>query len=161
MFLIYNLTKAKLKYENAINDMKELIITWQGLLFEAVTFLIFTYLLNLFLFKPIRAILKKRQENIDAHNEKQKYFEESAAKLNEDVRKEKLDLKIEINKIKETYRKEAMIKTAKIISSAKKDASSKFSRIVEDFDKEKTSIINYYKSKSEELADLIYKKILE
>ena len=69
--------------------MTELIITWQGLLFEAAAFLIFTYLLNLFLFKPVRDILKKRNEIIGSNNESQKNFESLTDKLNRDEEQEK------------------------------------------------------------------------
>ena len=141
--------------------MAELIITWQGLLFEVAAFLIFTYLLNLFLLKPIGTLLKKRGEIVSASNENQKYFEELLEKLNEETESVKNNLKIEINKIKETSRKEGLSEAAVIISSAKKNASIKFNDIIKDFSGEKNSIINYYKSESEELANLIYRKILE
>lgn len=141
--------------------MTELIITWQGLLFEAAAFLIFTYLLNLFLFKPIRDLLKKRGEIVRASNESQKYFEELIEKINEEVEFEKNNLKIEINKIKETSRKEGLAEAAEIVLYAKKNASLKLDNIIKGFSDEKNSIMNYYKSKSEDLANLIYKKILE
>jgi ATP synthase B/B'' CF(0). len=73
--------------------MTELIITWQGLLFEAAAFLIFTYLLNLFLFKPIRDILKKRNEIIGSGKENQKYFEDLTDRLKRDAEEEKKKLK--------------------------------------------------------------------
>ena len=141
--------------------MTELIITWQGLLFEAAAFLIFTYLLNLFLFKPVRDILKKRNEIIGLSNENQKNFEELTNILNQDAEKEKRELKTEVNKIKEAYRKDGLREAYLIISSAKKGASGRLDAIIKDFDEEKKSIIDYYKSKSEELANLICKKILE
>ena len=141
--------------------MTELIITWQGLLFEAAAFLIFTYLLNLFLFKPIRDILKKRNEIIGSSNENQKYFEDLTDRLKRDAEEEKKKLKTEINKIKETCRKEGLVEADLIISSAKKDASLKLNGIIKDFDEEKKAIIDYYKSISKELANSIYKKILE
>ncbi len=141
--------------------MTELIITWQGLLFEAAAFLIFTYLLNLFLFKPVRDILKKRKEIIGSNNENQKNFESLTDKLNRDEEQEKNKLKIEVNKIKETYRKDGSAEAVLIISSAKNDASLKLDGIIKDFSEEKKSIIDYYESMSEELANLICKKILE
>ena len=141
--------------------MTELIITWQGLLFETAAFLIFTYLLNLFLFKPIRDVLKKRNEIIGSSKENQKYFEELTDRLKRDAEEEKKKLKTEINKIKETCRKDGLAEAGLIISSAKKDASLKLNGIIKDFDEEKKAIIDYYKSRSKELANSIYKKILE
>jgi F-type H+-transporting ATPase subunit b len=141
--------------------MSELIITWQGLLFEAASFLIFTYLLNLFLFKPIRDILKKRNEIIGSSNENQKNFENLADKLKQDAEQEKKKLKIEVNKIKETYRKDGLAEALLIISSAKKDAFLKLDNVIKDFGEEKKTITDYYKSRTEELANLICKKILD
>ena len=141
--------------------MTELLINWQGLLFEAVSFLIFTFLLNIFLFKPISVILKKRSEIVGSNNENQKHFEVLINKLDEDSEREKKKLKIEVNKIKESYRKEGLDEAAVLVSSAKTDASVKFDNIIKDFGEEKKSMIDFYKSKSEELANSIYKKILE
>ena len=141
--------------------MSELIITWQGLLFEAAAFLIFSYLLNLFLFKPLRNILKKRNEIINSNYENQKELEDLTNKLNQDSETEKRKLKLEINRIKEAYRKDGLDEASLIISSAKKNASLKLDDMIKDFEERKKTIKDYYESKSNELANLISKKILE
>ena len=141
--------------------MSELIITWQGLLFEAAAFLIFSYLLNLFLFKPVRNILKKRSEIINSNYENQKELEDLTNKLNQDSETEKKKLKLEINRIKEAYRKDGLNEASFIISSAKKNASLKLDDMIKDFEERQKTIKDYYESKSNELANLISKKILE
>ncbi len=141
--------------------MSELIITWQGLLFEAAAFLIFSYLLNLFLFKPLRNILKKRNEIINSNYENQKELEDLTNKLNQDSETEKRKLKLEINRIKEAYRKDGLDEASLIISSAKKNASLKLDDMIKDFEERKKTVKDYYESKSNELANLISKKILE
>ena len=141
--------------------MTELIITWQGLLFEAAAFLIFTYLLNLFLFRPLRAILKKREEIIGLNEDKQNNLEKLAEALNEEAGNERKNLRFEINEIKERFRKEAQTEANNLLSGTKINAAAKFESAIEEFNEEKTAVLSSIKEKSEELSILIFKKIIE
>ncbi|MDA8052653.1 MAG: ATP synthase F0 subunit B [Deltaproteobacteria bacterium] len=141
--------------------MTELIITWQGLLFEAAAFLIFTYFLNLFLFRPLRAILKKREEIIGLNEDKQNNLEKLAEALNEEAGNERKNLRFEINEIKERFRKEAQTGANNLLSDTKINAAAKFESAIEEFNEEKTAVLSSIKEKSEELSILIFKKIIE
>ncbi len=141
--------------------MTELIITWQGLLFEAAAFLIFTYLLNLFLFRPLRAILKKREEIIGLNEDKQNNLEKLAEALNFEAGNERKNLRFEINEIKERFRKEAQTVANNLLSDTKINAAAKFESAIEEFNEEKTAVLSSIKEKSEELSILIFKKIIE
>ena len=140
--------------------MSELVITWQGLLFEAAAFLIFTYLLNLFLFKPIRKILKERETILSTHKDGKENFEDLTKKLYESAEQEKNKLKIELNGIRESYKKEGLAEAHRIIAEARKKASENLTEALKNFDKEKNDLIKDYMLKSEEIADLISKKII-
>ena len=140
--------------------MPELVITWQGLLFEAVSFLIFTYLLNLFLFKPIRKILKERESILSSHKGNKENFEDLTKKLYESAEQEKNKLKIEVNGIRESYKKEGLAEARRIIAEAGKKASENLAVALKNFDKEKNDLTKDYMLKSEEIADLIFKKIM-
>ncbi len=141
--------------------MTELIITWQGLLFEAAAFLIFTYLLNLFLFRPLRAILKKREEIIGLNEDKQNNLEKLAEALNFEAGNERKNLRFEINEIKERFRKEAQTVANNLLSDTKINAAAKLESAIEEFNEEKTAVLSSIKEKSEELSILIFKKIIE
>ena len=141
--------------------MTELIITWQGLLFEAAAFLIFTYFLNLFLFRPVRAILKKREEIIGSNEVRQNNLEKLAETLNFEAGNERKNLRFEINGIKERFRKEAQAEANKILSDTKTNAAVKLKDAIEEFNEEKIAILHSIKEKSEELSILIFKKIIE
>ncbi|MDA8272426.1 MAG: ATP synthase F0 subunit B [Deltaproteobacteria bacterium] len=141
--------------------MTELIITWQGLLFEAAAFLIFTYLLNLFLFRPLRAILKKREEIIGLNEDKQNNLEKLAEALNFEAGNERKNLRFEINEIKERFRKEAQTVANNLLSDAKINAAAKAGSAIEEFNEEKTAVLSSIKEKSEEVSILIFKKIIE
>ncbi|MCL4533427.1 MAG: ATP synthase F0 subunit B [Deltaproteobacteria bacterium] len=140
--------------------MSELVITWQGLLFEAASFLIFTYLLNLFLFKPIRKILKERESILSSHKVNKENFEDLTKKLYESAEQEKNKLKIEINGIRESYKKEGLAEAHRVVDEARKKASKNLAEALKNFDKEKNDLIKDYMLKSEEIADLISKKII-
>ncbi len=140
--------------------MSELVITWQGLLFEAAAFLIFTYLLNLFLFKPIRKILKERESILSSHKGNKENFEDLTKKLYESAGQEKNKLKIEVNSIRESYKKEGLAEAHIIIAEVRKKAAENLDEAVKNFDKEKKDLIKDYMLKSEEIADLICKKII-
>ena len=141
--------------------MDELVITWNGLLFEAVSFLIFTYLLNLCLFKPIKKILKERKDIENCGNENRKYFEDLTNKLYENAEHEKKKLKIEINKIKKDYGNEASNEAHRIVLYAKNEGILMSDNMIKKFGKEKNAIMEDYKSSVGEMANLIYKKILD
>ncbi len=141
--------------------MTELIITWQGLLFEAAAFLIFSYLLNLLLFRPLRAILKKREEIIGLNEDKQNNLEKLAEALNFEAGNERKNLRFEINEIKERFRKEAQTGANNLLSDTKINAAAKFESAIEEFNEEKTAVLSSIKEKSEELSILIFKKIIE
>lgn len=141
--------------------MTELIITWQGLLFEAVSFLIFTYLLNLFLFRPVRAILKKRDEVIGSNADKQKDFEKLAEALNFEAEKEKQNLKFALKEMKETLHKEVQAEANNILSDAKIRAADNFNKAMGEFNRAKISITGSLKESARDLSVLISRKIIE
>ncbi len=142
--------------------MTELIITWQGLLFEAVSFLIFTYLLNLFLFRPIVVILKKRDEAIGSNADRQNYLEKETKTLNEEAEQESRNLKLEIKKIKEALHEKAQAEFRNIVSTAKIKATAKFNKSMEEFyNTEKDFIIDALRGVSADLSISISKKIIE
>ena len=141
--------------------MKELIITWQGLLFEAIAFLVFTYLLNLFLFKPIKNLLKERMDIIGGYNENGRKLEILRDEIAKEALQEKANLKSEINKIKEGRREESASEAAAIIAAAKIEASKMYGEIIKSFDEEKKYVTDYYSSRTAEIAALIRKKMLD
>ncbi|MHB1664150.1 MAG: ATP synthase F0 subunit B [bacterium] len=140
--------------------MQQLIITWQGLLFEAVAFLIFTYLINLFLFKPIRNIIKKRQELLNSNIGKQKDYESSVENILKNIEDEKKEYKLFLNKLREDYHKTAVNAANEILDSAKKEAMQKFDEKISEIKKSKESILESIKSESASISKLIANKII-
>jgi F-type H+-transporting ATPase subunit b len=141
--------------------MNELVITWQGLLFEAVAFLLFTYLINIFLFKPARAIIKKRQELLDSNIDKQKDYEASVENILKNIEDEKKEYKIFLNQIREDYHKAATDIANKMLETAKTEAIETFDKKIEEIKKSRDSIYDYIKAESPELSKLIVNKIID
>ncbi|MHB1646780.1 MAG: hypothetical protein EVG15_00895 [Candidatus Acididesulfobacter diazotrophicus] len=140
--------------------MQQLIITWQGLLFEAVAFLVFTYLINLFLFKPIRNIIKKRQELLNSNIGKQKDYESSVEDILKNIEDEKKEYKLFLNKLREDYHKTAVKAANEILDSTKKEAMQKFDEKINEIEKSKESILDSIKSESASISKLIANKII-
>ena len=140
--------------------MQQLIITWQGLLFEAVAFLVFTYLINLFLFKPIRNIIKKRQELLNSNIGKQKDYESSVEDILKNIEDEKKEYKLFLNKLREDYHKTAVKTANEILDSTKKEAMQKFDEKINEIEKSKESILDSIKSESASISKLIANKII-
>lgn len=140
--------------------MQQLIITWQGLLFEAVAFLVFTYLINLFLFKPIRNIIKKRQELLNSNIGKQKDYESSVENILKNIEDEKKEYKLFLNKLREDYHKTSVQAANEILDSTKKEAIQKFDEKINEIEKSKESILESIKSESASISKLIANKII-
>lgn len=140
--------------------MTELIITWQGLLFEAVSFLIFTYLLNLFLFRPIRAILKKRETVIVSKEDKQKDLERLIDAFGEKAEQTRQNLKLELNELKEKFRMESQAEANKIMFDAKNRAVANFDKTLNEFKSEKIHLTDSLNETTGYLSVLISKKII-
>jgi F-type H+-transporting ATPase subunit b len=141
--------------------MKELVITWQGLLFEAAAFLIFTYLINIFLFKPIKAIIKKRQEMLDSNIGKQKDYETSVENILNSIEDEKKEYKLFLNQIREDYHKDATNIANEMLEAAKKEAVETFDKKIEEIKKSRDSIYDSIKSESSAISKLIVNKIID
>ncbi len=141
--------------------MKELVITWQGLLFEAAAFLIFTYLINIFLFKPIKDIIKKRREMLDSNIDKQKNYETSVEKILKNIEDEKKEYKLFLNQIREDYHKDATNIANKMLEAAKKEAAEIFDKKIEDIKKSRGSIYDSIKTESSAISKLIVNKIID
>lgn len=140
--------------------MKELIITWQGLLFEAISFLIFTYLINLFLFKPIRMIIKKREGILSSNAGKQKNYEKLYEEAVNAIEKEKQNFKQSLNQIREDYYKEARQKAGEILGSAKQDAVSRFNLALKEIQQAELPLLDSIKAESKAISNLIAQKII-
>ncbi|MCL4542569.1 MAG: hypothetical protein M1458_02330 [Deltaproteobacteria bacterium] len=130
-------------------------------MFEAASFLIFTYLLNLLLFKPMRVILKKREEVIGLNEDKRKDLEKLAGELSEKAGNERENLRFEINEIKERFHKEAQAEADNILSDAKIKAVDNFNKVMEEFNGVKISAAGSLKETAQYLSVLISKKIME
>ena len=140
--------------------MQQLIITWQGLLFEAVAFLVFTYLINIFLFKPIRNIIKKRQELLNSNIGKQRDCESSVENIIKNIEDEKKEYKLFLNKLREDYHKMAVKTANEILESTKKEAIQKFDEKINEIKKSKELILESIKSESASISKLIANKII-
>ena len=126
----------------------------------AVSFLIFIYLLNLTLYKPVGKIIEARKSFIDGDYTKAKGSTESANNLLEDYKKEIKQARQEAqNIINETIAKEQKVKEENI------------SRLLDTLNKEKDQALKQIRLEKEEamkklqsqiksLVDLITNKVL-
>jgi F-type H+-transporting ATPase subunit b len=141
--------------------MKELVITWQGLLFEAAAFLIFTYLINIFLFKPVRDIIKKRRDMLDSNIGKQKDYETSVENILKNIEDEKKEYKLFLNKIREDFHKSATDEANEMLETSRKEAIESFDKKIEEMKKSRGSIYDSIKAESPAISKLIVNKIID
>ncbi len=140
--------------------MKELILTWQGFAFEGVSFLIFTYLLNIFLFKPVRRVLKQRKDALNSLSNKQKDYEKSSEEIIKTIEQERQKFRHSLSEVKESHYKEACAKSADIIKESKKEAVVKFNKFQQELIGSRSTLFDSIKTLSQELSILISQKIL-
>lgn len=141
--------------------MEELVITWQGLLFEALAFLVFTYLFNLFLLKPVKKIFAQRADIIQGYNESALKFEQLSKEISEETEISKNILKDEIKNIKKIRREEALSETTRLMEDAENSGSVAYNGIISSFQAGKKGLADFYESQTPIVARLIHKKITD
>ncbi len=139
--------------------MTELVITWQGLLFEAVSFLVFTFLLNLFLFKPINRIIKKRAQIIETHLNTKNNLDSGIEGFGFKTDEEKRKLKQGIHDLKSRTGSEARAEASKKTRETRERALARSGAILDEFQRKKGSLEEVYMEKTSEISSLICKKI--
>ena len=126
---------------SGITDMFErLNITWQGIVLHLIALIILTVGLYLLLFKPVKKMIRERQEKV-------KKIEKENAELNEEVKalknsSEKVlaDAKKEAAAIHESVVKVANQKASDIVGEAKAKAKAMIDRTETEMDEERKKL---------------------
>ncbi len=91
---------------------------------HTIIMLVMMYTLNKILYKPILAILKKRQEKIDALNNEAEQFDENARLRQEEVDKKMHEASMKAKKALDGARSEAQAAGAEKLAAIREEAES-------------------------------------
>lgn len=135
-------------------DVWTLIFTWANLL---ILFL----LMKKFFFKPIKNILKQREDEINSLYEKANSSSTEAEKLKEEYENRLKDAKKEASEIVGSAVENAEARGNAIVDDAKKEARGILDRAEREIEQEKTAAVNEIKGDISNLAVNIAQKVIE
>ena len=135
-------------------DVWTLIFTWANLL---ILFL----LMKKFFFKPIKNILKQREDEINSLYEKANSSSTEAEKLKEEYENRLKDAKKEASEIVGSAVKNAEARGNAIVDDAKKEARGILDKAEREIEQEKTAAVNEIKGDILNLAVNIAQKVIE
>lgn len=135
-------------------DVWTLIFTWANLL---ILFL----LMKKFFFKPIKNILKQREDEINSLYEKANSSSTEAEKLKEEYENRLKDAKKEASEIVGNAVKNAAARGNAIVDDAKKEARGILDKAEREIEQEKTAAVNEIKGDISNLAVNIAQKVIE
>ncbi|MRR54525.1 MAG: hypothetical protein EG822_08445 [Deltaproteobacteria bacterium] len=130
------------------------------LLFQAVNFLVLLFLLNIFLYKPIRKVLAERAAEISASKEKtvsvDREVSEKMALYEQKLQAVKAAATEERNKVLRAAREEE----SRLIEAARSEAVEGLARIRESIAKESATAESFLKDQAAALSRQITEKVL-
>ena len=135
-------------------DKWTLIFTWANLL------ILFLLMKKLF-FKPIKNILKQREDEINSLYDKANSSSEKAEKLKQEYENSLNDAANEANNIVGEAVKNAEARKSAIIDDAKKEAKGIIDKATREIEQEKNAAVSEIKTDISSLAVDIAKKVIE
>ncbi len=137
--------------------MIELNITF---FIQLVNFLILLAVLNLILYRPIRGIIKQRQERLAGYmSDIEKFNLEAEEKLKN--YEEQLNLaRTEASKLRNEFKAEGVKEEQTLLAKAKEEAQKKVSEARMELDKQIASVKKELMAKIEEYAKLVAQKVM-
>lgn len=135
-------------------DKWTLIFTWANLL------ILFLLMKKLF-FKPIKNILKQREDEINSLYDKANSSSEKAEKLKQEYEDRLNDAANEANNIVGEAVKNAEARKSAIIDDAKKEAKGIIDKATREIEQEKNAAVSEIKTDISSLAVDIAKKVIE
>lgn len=130
------------------------------LVIQAVNFLVLLFLLNIFLYKPIRKILADRDAEIVASKDK-------TLAVDQDVREKIAQYEQKLSEVKAdaTEKRNALLQAAReeearLLEAARKDAAAKLAKIRESVEQEAAQAEAFLKAQADSLSNRICEKVL-
>ena len=131
-----------------------LIFTWANLL---ILFLIMKKLL----FKPITAMLKQREDEVNAMYEKAEEARKNAEALEADYTARLSNAKEEAARIMKDAKEEAALKGEKIVSDAQAQASMALKKAEKEIERDKAAAVKEIKNDIASIAVGVAQKVIE
>lgn len=130
------------------------------ILIQFVNFLILMAVLNLLLYRPLRAIMQKRKEKIEGSYQAAKDLEGSIEEKMARYQEQLQDAKLKGNQERGTMRQAAAEEEARLLSAAHETASAHVQKIREQVSQEAKAASAQLKSETEAIAGEIATKVL-
>ncbi|GAB6887313.1 hypothetical protein JCM13304A_08110 [Desulfothermus okinawensis JCM 13304] len=137
--------------------MIELNITF---FIQLVNFLILLAVLNLILYRPIRGILKQRQERLSGYLSDIEQFNEQAGEKLKNYEEQLNQARVEASKLKNDFKAEGVKEEQVVLTKAKEEAQAKLMAAREDLEKQVSSVKQELLAKVDEYANMVAQRVM-
>jgi len=137
--------------------MIELNITF---FIQLVNFLILLAVLNLILYRPIRGIIKQRQERLGGYLSDIERFNDQAQEKLKNYEEQLTQARIEGSKIKSELKGEALRQEMAVLTKAKEEANKRLAEAREELGKQSQIVKKDLFSKVEDYAKMVVERVM-
>ncbi len=137
--------------------MIELNITF---FIQLVNFLILLAVLNLILYRPIRGIIKQRQERLGGYLSDIERFNDQAQEKLKNYEEQLTQARIEGSKIKSELKGEALKQEMAVLAEAKEEANQRLAQAREELGKQSQVVKKDLFAKIEDYAKMVVERVM-
>lgn len=126
-----------------------------------INFLVFIFLINWLLVKPILRVLDERRSRVEGNEEEADRLIAESERIFSEYETTLKEARLEANREKERLRSEGIERETEIIKTAKEESKKMTDKLKEEIAKESETALSKMKSEADVLSKVIAEKILE
>lgn len=131
------------------------------MIFTWINLVLLVLIMKKLLFKPVTAILKQREDEVNSMYEKAEEAQKNAEALEADYTERLSNAKEEASRIMKDATKEATLKGEKIISAAQAQASMTLKKAEKEIERDKAAAVKEIKNDIASIAVGVAQKVIE
>lgn len=128
---------------------------------QMINFLVFIFLINWLLVKPILRVLDERRSRVEGNEEEADRLIAESERIFSEYETTLKEARLEANREKERLRSEGIERETEIIKTAKEESKKMTDKLKEEIAKESETALSKMKSEADVLSKVIAEKILE
>lgn len=133
----------------------------ETLIVQVVSFLIFLFIINRLMFRPLREVMSERDSHMEDVKKDIRSAREKIEAINGQIRRQEAEVKNEAFKLKEKLENKGQQQAQTIFETARSEMAAAKARVKADIEKQMTEAKSAVQRESELLAVTMIEKILD
>ena len=133
----------------------------ETLIVQVVSFLIFLFIINRLMFRPLREVMSERDSHMEDVKKDIRSAREKIEAINGQIRRQEAEVKNEAFKLKENLENKGQQQAQTIFETARSEMAAAKARVKADIEKQMTEAKSAVQRESELLAVTMIEKILD